>query len=86
MFAKTLTSNDFIYDDVLGMWVATVLESTHVLGSGVTVCKMLKRDENLNWQNTMQTFEIEANGDVKIFVDEPGIYRISILDTKTREV
>lgn len=86
MLAKTLTANDFIYDDVSGFWVATVLESTHLLGAGVTVCKMLKRDENLNWQNTIQTFEVMANGDVKIFAAEPGIYRIAILDTKTRDL
>lgn len=86
MYAKTLTNNDFIYSETLSIWVATVLATTHQLGTGVTVCKMLVRDDDGNWDNTVQTFRVDSNGDVNILVDEPGIYRISILDTKTRDV
>lgn len=86
MFAKTLTSNDFILDESTGLYIATVLATTHGLGVPVTVCKMLKRDDDGNWCNAMPTFKIETNGDVRIYASEPGIYRISILDTQTRTI
>lgn len=86
MFSKTLTSNDFILDNTTGIWVATILASTHQLGAGATVCKMQKRDDNGDFHNTVQTFTVLSNGDVKIYVDEIGIYRVSIVDTKTRDI
>lgn len=86
MLSKTLTSNDFIEDTSTGIWVATVLATTHQLGAGVTICKMQKRDSNGDYHNAMPTFTVESNGDIKIYSEDPGVYRITILDTTTRDI
>lgn len=84
MLSKTLTTNDFIEEN--GLWVATVLATTHQMGVGVTLCKMLKKDSNGDYHNAVQSFTVEANGDIKIYADEPGIYRITIIETSTRDI
>lgn len=84
MLSKTLTSNDFIEEN--GIWVATVLATTHQMGVGVTLCKMLRKDSNGDYHNAVQSFTVEANGDIKIYVDEPGVYRITIIETSTRDI
>ena len=84
MLSRTLTSNDFIEEN--GIWVATVLATTHQMGVGVTLCKMLKRDSNGDYHNAVQSFTVESNGDIKIYADEPGVYRITIIETSTRDI
>lgn len=84
MLSRTLTSNDFIEEN--GVWVATVLATTHQMGVGVTLCKMLKRDSNGDYHNAVQSFTVESNGDIKIYADEPGVYRITIIETSTRDI
>lgn len=85
MLSKTLGLNDFI-EESPGIWVATVLATTHQLGVGVTLCKMLKKDANGDYHNAVPTFTVEANGDIKIYANEAGIYRITILKTDTRDI
>lgn len=85
MLSKGLTRNDFIEDES-GTWVATILATTHRLGVGVTLCKMQKLGSDGNYHNAIHTFTVEANGDIKIYVDEPGPYRVTILDTSTRDI
>lgn len=84
MLSRALTSNDFIEEN--GVWVATVLATTHQMGVGVTLCKMLKRDSNGDYHNAVQSFTVESNGDIKIYADEPGVYRITIIETSTRDI
>jgi len=85
MLSKTLTSNNFI-EESPGVWVATILATTHQMGAGVTLCKMLRRDSNGDYHNAVQSFTVESNGDIRIYADEPGIYRITIIETSTRDI
>ena len=85
MLSKALKTNDFI-ENSEGVWVATVLATTHGLGAGVTICKMQKLGSDGDYHNAMPVFSVDTNGNIEIYVDEPGPYRITILDTRTRTI
>lgn len=85
MLSKTLTKNNFIENNE-GIWVATVLATTHGLGAGVTICKMQKLGDDGEYHNAMSAFSVDTNGNIEIYVDEPAPYRITILKTDTRNI
>lgn len=71
------TSAYILGDD--GVYVGTVLATTHGLGSSVYVAKAVHRDDDLSIDNVLIAYGVEVNGDVKIYVTEPTPIRITII-------
>lgn len=62
-----------------GIYVATILGTTHGLGTAVHVTKSVHRNTDLTLENVLFSYKVETNGDVKIFTDEPTLIRVTIV-------
>lgn len=78
MYIKTLTANDFILSSD-GIYVATILATTHELGNVFHVDKFQKRNDNYEFENVIESYKILSNGDIEIYSEEPGIYRMILV-------
>lgn len=54
-YAKTFKVNDFILQSD-GRYMATIYATTHGFDINYHVCKMLVRDEDMNWRNQLAVF------------------------------
>lgn len=72
-YSKTFTTNDFILSE--GIYVATILASTHQLGSVFHLEKALRLDADGTWDNILVSYEITSEGDFKLYTEEPMIVR-----------
>lgn len=72
-----IVSNFTLQDD--GRYKATILASTHGLGTDYHVTKMIRRDADLNWQNMLAVYKILSNGDFEYYVDEPCICKVYLV-------
>lgn len=77
MYTKTFTVNDFILNDE-GVYVATILATTHGLGTVVHLGKALRHIGNNVFDNVLPSYRTLVNGDFEFYVSEPGAYRIRI--------
>lgn len=75
---KTFLVENFVQNED-GLYEASILGTLHNYGTQFHMARALLRDSEGNWQNTITACEIFANGDFKIYVDEPGIYRVTIV-------
>jgi hypothetical protein len=75
---RTIEAENFTLNSE-GLYEATILSSVHGYGSQYHMARALLMDENENWHNTITPYEILANGDFKLFVNEPGIYRVTLV-------
>ena len=75
---KTFLVENFV-QNADGLYEASILGTLHNFGTHFHMARALLRDENNTWHNTVTPYEISANGDLKIFVTEPGIYRVTIV-------
>lgn len=78
MYYKSFTSNDFILQSD-GKYKAVILASTHGLDIYYRVSKIVRRDNNSNWENVITSYKILSNGDFVLYADEPGIYEITLV-------
>lgn len=76
-YSLSLLTSDFILGDD-GIYVGTILASTHGLGQSVYVQKALQRNSDVTFDNIILSYRVELNGDVKIYMDEPAVLRIVI--------
>lgn len=72
-----MTSNFVLQSD--GRYMATIPASTHGLGTDYHVTKMIRRDDDMNWQNMIPTYRILANGDFEYYVDEPCVCKVYLV-------
>lgn len=77
MFSKTLYPNNFIESD--DCYVGTILATTHGLGTVLHVDKMQINSGNNEYENVVESYKVLSNGDVEIYVNEPGTYRIGLV-------
>lgn len=75
---KTFLVENFVQIED-GLYEASILGTLHNYGTHFHMARALLRDGEGNWQNTITPCEIFPNGDFKIYVDEPGIYRVTIV-------
>lgn len=75
---KTFMIDDFI-ENSNGLYEATISATDHKFGTHFHMARALLKDVDNNWQNTITPYEILENGDFKIFVEEPAIYRVTIV-------
>lgn len=78
MYYKSFTTNDFILQPD-GRYRAVILASTHGLDIYYRVCKILKRDSDMSWKNIIMSYSILPNGDFELYVDEPGIFEVTLV-------
>lgn len=62
-----------------GMYVGTVLGTTHGLGTSFCVTKMHHRNNDMTFENLVLPYKIESNGDLKVFVTEPTLVRLVLV-------
>lgn len=72
------TSNFTLQAD--GRYSVTILASTHGLGSSYSVTKVLRRKDDLSWENMIPNYEILSNGDFVLYVDEPGVCKVYLME------
>ena len=60
VYPKSFTVNSFILQED-GRYMATILASSHGLGTNYHVVKMIRRDSDMNWQNMIATYRILSN-------------------------
>lgn len=77
-YLTSVAAGDFILGDD-GIYVATILATTHGLGTHVYVPKAVHRSDDLTLENVMFSYKVEINGDVRIYTDEPTLIRITIV-------
>ena len=78
VYPKSFTVNNFILQDD-GRYMATIPAATHGLGTNYHVDKMLRRDDDLNWQNMLAVYRILSNGDFEYYVDEPCVCKVYLV-------
>lgn len=61
-----------------GLYYGTIPESTHGFGTDVFVVRALHRDSNMVQGNVLCAYEVQSNGDVKIFASEPTSIRVTL--------
>ena len=62
-----------------GKYMATIPASVHNLGTDYHVTKMIRRDNDMNWQNMLAVYKILENGDFQYFVDEPCVCKVFLV-------
>lgn len=77
-YPTSVSPNNFILGDD-GIYVATILASTHGLGKSVYITKSVHRNDDLSTENVLFSYKVEANGDVRIYADEPTLIRFTIV-------
>lgn len=78
-YPKAFAASNFTQLDD-GRFVATLLASTHGLGTVFSVTRVIRRrDADLVWENVIPNYEILPNGDFNLYTDEPGTYRIYLM-------
>lgn len=77
-YPTSVSPNNFILGDD-GVYVATILASTHGLGSSVYITKSVHRNDDLSTENVLFSYKVEANGDIRIYSDEPTLIRFTIV-------
>lgn len=78
VYPKTFVPNDFTLQSD-GKYKATISAQTHALGSNYRVQKMIRRDEDLNWQNQLASYKILTTGDFEYYVDEPCYCKVYLV-------
>lgn len=78
VYPKSFTTNDFILQPD-GQYKATIPESVHGLGVWYSVDKMIRRNDNMDWENQLATYKILANGDFEYYVAEPCVCRVYLV-------
>lgn len=78
VYPKSFTANNFILQED-GRYMATILAATHGLGTNYHVTKMIRRDDDLNWQNMLATYRILSNGDFEYYVSEPCVCKVYLV-------
>lgn len=66
VYPKSFTVNNFI------------LQSDG-LGANCHVTKMIRRDDDMHWQNMIATYRILSNGDFEYYVDEPCVCKVYLV-------
>lgn len=61
-----------------GLYYGTILASRHNLGTDVFVARAVHRDTNMIQDNVLCAYEIDTDGNVKIFAHEPTSIRITL--------
>lgn len=76
-YAGAISPNDFILGDD-GLYVGTVLATTHKLGTSVYLEKAVRRNDDVTQENIIVPYKVELNGDVKFYVTEPMTIRYTL--------
>lgn len=76
-YAGSIAPSNFILGDD-GLYVGTVLATTHQLGTSVYVEKLIHRNDDATQENIIAPYKVELNGDVKIYVTEPTSIRYTL--------
>lgn len=76
-YPKAFTTSAFTQLDD-GRYVASITANVHGLGTIYSVTRVIRRREDLTWENVIPTYEILPNGDFNLYVDEPGTFRINL--------
>lgn len=74
----SLASGDFILGDD-GIYVATILATQHELGTSIYITKAQHRNSDLTLDNIILSYQIETNGDIKVFASEPTSMRLTVV-------
>lgn len=77
-YMGSIAPSGFILGDD-GVYVGTVLATTHGLGTSVYITKMLHRNNDLTLENVILPYKVEANGDIKIYASEPTLIRYTVM-------
>ena len=77
-FMTSVSPSQFVLGDD-GLYVGTILATTHGLGTAVCVSKTEHRNDDLTTENVILPYKVETNGDVKVFVSEPTLIRVTIV-------
>lgn len=77
-YVGSIAPSAFILSDD-GIYVGTILATTHGLGKSVYVSKMVHRNDDITLENTILPYKVEINGDVRIYVSEPTLIRYTIV-------
>lgn len=77
-YPKTFTTNNFL-EQADGQFMATIYAATHGLGTDYQVEKMLRRTDDLDWENQVATYKILANGDFQYYVAEPCVCKVYLV-------
>lgn len=77
-YKGSIAPSAFILGDD-GLYVGTILATTHQLGNAVYISKMVHRNDDLTMENVILPYRVEVNGDVKIFVTEPTLIRYTLV-------
>jgi hypothetical protein len=81
-YYKTLYASDFI-DNGDGTHTATILASTHGMGAGYNCTRCLKHKSSSNFFNVVASYQIAANGDFTLTVNEPATFRVGLEEVAT---
>lgn len=78
MFDKVLTTNDFT-TQVDGVNVATIPATAHGMAGTIFVERFMKAVGNGQYENATLSYDFDTStGDVKIYVDEAGAYKVTL--------
>lgn len=81
-YYKTLYASDFI-DNGDGTHTATILATTHGMGASYNCVRALKHKSGSNFFNVISSYQIAANGDFKLTVNEPATFRVGLEEVAT---
>lgn len=76
-YMGSIAPSAFILGDD-GIYVGTILATTHGLGTSVYLSKAVHRNDDLTLENVILPYKVEINGDIKIYVDEPTLIRYTV--------
>lgn len=74
---RTFTADNFTLN-AEGLYEAGITNDEHGFGSHCHMSRALLRDDNGDWNDTITPYKILENGDFKMYVEEPGIYRVTL--------
>lgn len=76
-FSTSIAASSMILQDD-GIYRGTLLASTHGLGTSVFVVRAVARNSDLSQENVICAYQVDTNGDIHVYTDEPTTIRITV--------
>lgn len=77
IYSTSISASSMMVDDD-GMYYGTILASRHGMGTNAFVVRAVHKNNNTELENVLCAYKTEANGDIKIYADEPVSIRVTI--------